>query len=97
MTGVWTQGTYTVKPGLEAEFVRAWRELADAAVDGFGVSPPTILRDREEPNVFVTFGSWDSDETIERFRSSPAVRARAAALDRLLARADARTLEVLLP
>jgi quinol monooxygenase YgiN len=90
---IWTQGTYRVKPGCADEFVRGWRELARHAVEEFGAAPPTILYDREDPSLYVTFGVWDSLDTLERFRSSPLVAERASGLDDLLDSAEARLLD----
>jgi quinol monooxygenase YgiN/catechol 2,3-dioxygenase-like lactoylglutathione lyase family enzyme len=90
---IWTQGNYKVKPGCADEFVRGWHELARHAVEEFGVAPPRILYDREDPSVYVTFGIWDSLDTLQRFRSSPLVAERASALDDLLDSAEARVLE----
>jgi quinol monooxygenase YgiN len=93
MAHIWTHGTYTVKAGYADEFVRRWRELARHAVREFGVSPPMILRDREDPSLFVTFGVWDSLGTLERFRASQLVAERTSALDDLLDSAEARVLD----
>jgi quinol monooxygenase YgiN len=93
VTNIWTHGTYRVKPGCADEFVRGWHELARQAVEEFGVAPPTILRDREDRSLYVTFGVWDSLEMLERFRSSPLVAERASALDDLLESANASVLE----
>jgi quinol monooxygenase YgiN len=93
MAHIWTHGTYKVKPGCAVDFVRGWRELAHHAVAEFGVSPPTIVRDCEDEDLYVTFGVWDSLDTLQRFRSSPLVAARASALDALLDSAEARVLE----
>jgi heme-degrading monooxygenase HmoA len=90
---IWTQGTYRVKPGCADEFVRRWRELARHAVEEFGVAPPTILYDREDPNLYVTFGVWDSLDTLQRFRSSPFVVERGPVVDDLLDSAEARLLD----
>jgi hypothetical protein len=32
MTGIWTHGVWTVKPGHEANFVAAWRAMARDAL-----------------------------------------------------------------
>jgi quinol monooxygenase YgiN len=89
---IWTQGIYKVKPGYADEFVRGWRELARHAVEEFAVAPPTILQDREDPNLYVTFGVWGSLETLQRFRSSPLVMERTPSLDALLDSAETRLL-----
>lgn len=65
---VWTHGRWIVKPGSEKEFVAAARELALALHEELGSPLPTFLRDRDRPNVFLTFGRWENLEAIERFR-----------------------------
>jgi len=54
MTAVWTHGRWTVAPGREAEFIEAWSTLARASIGRFGSEPPTLLRDREQPNEFLS-------------------------------------------
>lgn len=94
MTSVWTHGRWTVKPGREDEFVRAWSDLARAAVAEFGVSsPPTLLRDRDHPNVFLGFGAWPDLQTLRRFHDSELVAERALALDDLMTFGEASLLD----
>jgi quinol monooxygenase YgiN len=70
MTAVWTHGTWTVKPGHEEAFVEAWSSLASASIGRFGTAPPTLTRDRDRRNVFVTFGPFASMDDVEVFRAS---------------------------
>jgi heme-degrading monooxygenase HmoA len=67
---IFTLGIWTVKPGQEDDFVRAWRELADRTKSDFPNETATLVRDREQPNLFISFGPWDSLEQIEKWRSS---------------------------
>lgn len=92
MGAVWTHGIYKVKPGCEDEFIRGWRELARHAVTEFGVAPPTFLRDRDDTNVFVAFGVWDSLGTLQRFRTSPLVEERGHLLNELVESSEVRIL-----
>ena len=69
MTDVWTHGRWIVRPGQEDELVRALTELSRAAQRELDAPLPTLLRDREQPNVFLTFACWASDDDIERFRA----------------------------
>jgi quinol monooxygenase YgiN len=70
MGRIWTHGVWTVKPGREDEFIAAWRAMARAAMDEFHPrEAPHLLRDRERPNVFRSFGWWEDIETMERFRA----------------------------
>lgn len=94
MADVWTHGTWTVKPGREDDFVRAWRDLARRGSSELEVAGrPTLLRDRETPNVFVSFGPWPSIEDVNRFRSSSAFRESVAAMEDLLESFEPRTLD----
>jgi hypothetical protein len=70
MASIWTHGVWTIKPGREDEFVAAWRGMARAAVAEFDPpGRPLLLRDRDRPNVFRSFGGWDDPQTVERFRA----------------------------
>ncbi|HYY76020.1 MAG TPA: antibiotic biosynthesis monooxygenase family protein [Gaiellaceae bacterium] len=94
MGDVWTHGTWTVRPGREDDFVRAWRELARRATSELDFAGrPTLLRDRETPNVFVSFGPWPSIEDVNRFRSSTVFRESVAAMEDLLESFEPRTLD----
>ena len=73
---VWTHGRWTAKPGREEEFVAASRQLALTMREEVGAPLPTFLRDRDRPNVFLTFGRWESVEDIERFRAAAMPRIR---------------------
>jgi quinol monooxygenase YgiN len=98
MADVWTHGTWTVRPGREDDFVRSWREMARRATTELEVAArPTLLRDRERPNVFVSFGPWPSIDDVQRFRSSPTFRESVAGMEDLLESFEARTLDEMGP
>lgn len=62
---------WTVKPGREDDFVRAWRELADfTALQMVGRKEPSrLLRDHDQPNRFVSVAQWDSAATLRAWRA----------------------------
>ena len=93
MANVWTHGTWTVKPGMEAEFVDAWTTLAREGVADLQAEPPTLLRDRERPNLFISFGPFADDAEVERFRSSDAFRRAQERMRELLESFEPRTLD----
>ena len=94
MPNVWTHGTWTVKPGREDDFVAVWRAMAARGVAELNAAaPPTLLRDRDERNVFVSFGPWPSLDEVTRFRSSPMFREAYEELTELLVDFQARTLD----
>jgi|SRR5215208_7229375 len=91
---VWTHGTWTVKEGHEDEFVSAWNAMVrDVSAHIQGVHPPTLLRDHDRPNVFVSFGPWDTSDAVMNFRASEPFRRHTAAMGELIERFDARTLD----
>jgi heme-degrading monooxygenase HmoA len=94
MANVWTHGVWRVKPGREDEFVEAWQELArEGMAELDTVEPPTLLRDRERPTEFVSFGPWQDLEEVERFRSSAAFHRGQERMRDLLESFTPRTLD----
>jgi heme-degrading monooxygenase HmoA len=94
MQRVWTHSTWTVKPGREDEFVEVWRAMAARATAQLNTAaPPTLLRDRDSGNVFVSFGRWPTGDEAKRFRASPIFREAYEKLEELLDNFHARTLD----
>ncbi|MDG6256773.1 MAG: antibiotic biosynthesis monooxygenase [Methanomicrobiaceae archaeon] len=66
-----TVGLWTVKSGKEEEFVKKWQEFARWSLDAMeGGSWAYLVQDREQKNRFVSFGPWDSLETIAAWRQT---------------------------
>lgn len=92
---VYTSGDWLVKEGREAEFVAAWRDLADwtaGSVPGAGWA--RLLRDRDEPRHFLSFGPWESLEAVAAWRSSEGFARRIGGIRDLVDDLRPRTLEV---
>lgn len=71
MTELFTHGRWTVAPGKEDEFVAAWRDLAEWTSDSIpGAGWARLLQDKEHPNVFLSFGPWESLGAIQEWRSA---------------------------
>jgi quinol monooxygenase YgiN len=67
-----TSGRWLVYEDQVSAFVGAWQEFADWATREVPGSPWAILlRDRDNPRLFLSFGPSDSLESIEDFRSRP--------------------------
>lgn len=90
---VWTHGTWTVTPGREGDFVRAWEELGDWTLRTFPGAHGTLLRDSERPNVFISFGPWPDKETVARWRASDDFQKHLAAIRETLERFEPMLLE----
>ena len=93
---VYTLGVWHVKRGREEEFVRAWDELARWTVESGHESHGTLVRDREVPYRFVSFGPWPSAEAARRWRESAGFRERFARLEELIDRFEPETLDVVM-
>ena len=93
MNEVWTHGTWTVTPGRESDFVRAWKELGDWTVREFPGSHGTLLRDTERPNVFISFGPWRDKDTAARWRASDDFQVHLATIRATLERFEPLLLE----
>jgi heme-degrading monooxygenase HmoA len=90
---VYTHGRWVVLPGREEAFVAAWTDLARRSADLPGAERPTILRDRAQPNVFLTFGAFATDADVDGFRASDVFREGIARLTPLLASFEPHTLD----
>jgi heme-degrading monooxygenase HmoA len=96
MTEVYTAGVWTVKAGREEEFIRLWRRLGERTLEDFPDAAGTLLRDRDRPNRFISFGPWASVEEVQRWRASPAFRETVRELDEVLEGFEPGTLDVTL-
>jgi heme-degrading monooxygenase HmoA len=57
---------WQVRAGREAEFVRAWNDFIRWTVEEVpGARTFHLLRDEQNSGRFVSFGSWDSMETVQ--------------------------------
>ena len=69
---LFTHGRWLVHAGQENAFVSAWEQFAAWATAELPAGPwAVLLRDRENPRQFFSFGPWDSLGAIEDFRSHP--------------------------
>ena len=71
---VYTLGVWTVRPGAEDDFVAAWRDMAAGTVTDFPAATAMLLRDRDRPNLFISYGPWQSLAEIESWRGSAVFR-----------------------
>ena len=91
---VYTSGTWVVKTGREEEFIQAWDELATwTAAEISPGARAMLLRDRDDPSRFVSFGPWESDEQVAAWRSSEGFASRVGRIRELLDRFEAHTLD----
>jgi heme-degrading monooxygenase HmoA len=85
MSELYTCGTWTVAPGREDDFVAAWQDLADWTLEAMpGARWAQLVQDTERPNVFLSFGPWESDEAIAAWRESAGFQERVGRIRALL-------------
>ena len=65
----YTHALWRVKPDKEAEFIKAWKELADV-FSNLPARPTrgTLIQSLTEPALFYSFGPWKSLADIESMR-----------------------------
>jgi heme-degrading monooxygenase HmoA len=91
----YTQGVWQVKPGRAEEFVTAWTEFAEwTAQHAPGAGRGTLLRDRDDPNRFVSIGPWESLDAIEAWRALDGWKERVGRIRELLIDFEPATLEL---
>ena len=90
---VYTSGRWKVTPGHEDDFVKAWKDLATRTKEDFPESTATLLRDRDDPTLFISFGPWESIEQIEQWRASGTFQTGVGKIRSLLAEFTAHTMD----
>lgn len=85
MASLYTLGEWTVKAGREADFVAAWREMAEwTSATVPGNTWAKLLQDRDAPQRFISFGPWKDDDAVAKWRQHPGFRERVAKLQEFL-------------
>jgi len=90
----YTHTTWRVKAGREQEFAERWAEWVEWSRRQGLREQALLLRDVESPQVFVSFGPWESVEVARGWRALPGYQERVARLQEVLDGFEPRTLEV---
>jgi heme-degrading monooxygenase HmoA len=73
---MYTVGLWTTKPGNEQAFITEWKSFAQwTERNQSGSRTGYLLRDRNSPGKFISFGPWENEEAINRWRESPEFKA----------------------
>ena len=91
---VYTLGIWTAKPGCEDAFVDAWNTLANETATDVPNATAMLLRDRDQPNVFISLGPWDSLEQIEAWRASTTFTTNVGRIRELVDGFEAHTMDI---
>jgi heme-degrading monooxygenase HmoA len=72
---IFTVGHWTVKPGNEELFLEKWQKFAQWSLNNMkGGRWVFMVRDQEQKNKFLSFGPWESLESIAEWRQSSKFR-----------------------
>lgn len=89
----YTHTTWVVKPGFEELFVERWTEWVEwSRTEGFRAQA-LLLRDLDNPRTFVSFGPWESLDSVARWRGSPGYQERVRLLHAVVESFEPRTFE----
>jgi heme-degrading monooxygenase HmoA len=94
MENPYTHTTWHVKAGQEDEFVERWGAWVDWSHRAGLTAPALLLRDRESPQTFVSFGPWESMDAVRNWRALAGYQERVARLSEVVDSFEPRTLEV---
>lgn len=68
---IYTLGIWTVKPGNEKEFIKEWTDFANWSVENVsGPGKAYLLRDERDSLRFISFGPWDHESSIQKWRET---------------------------
>jgi heme-degrading monooxygenase HmoA len=90
---VYTLGVWTVRPGEAEAFEAGWKELARRTKRDFPAATAVLLRDRDDPHRYISFGPWESDEEVARWRDSAAFRETVGAVRAVLEGFEPHTMD----
>jgi heme-degrading monooxygenase HmoA len=92
----YTLGIWKVKPGMENEFINAWTSFASWTGENFSgeAGNAFLLRDVSDSLRFISFGPWNSEATIQRWRNSNEFKEFAANITNLCDDFQPNTLKV---
>ena len=94
MVTLYTLGIWTAKPGSEDAFVEAWNALASETAADVPGATAMLLRDRDQPNVFISLGPWESLEQIDAWRASKVFTTNVGRIRELVDGFEAHTMDV---
>ena len=92
---LYTSGEWKVTPGKEAQFIETWQKFAEwTSANLPGAGEARLLQDPEHPDMFLSFGPWETLGHIRDWRSRPEFAAFVARARELCEEIRPRTLTV---
>jgi heme-degrading monooxygenase HmoA len=76
----YVSGNWVVREGHEDEFVARWSEFTGwSLANMLGAERFVLIREREDPRHFVSYGSWRDHDAVTAWRATPEFQERLAA------------------
>ena len=74
-TGFYTLARWKVIPGMEEQFIQAWKDMGEVFLNlPRPASQGTLIHSVSDATLFYSFGPWDDIEEIDAMRADPTAR-----------------------
>jgi heme-degrading monooxygenase HmoA len=91
----YTLGIWTVMSGKEADFINEWTSFANWTGKNIsGTGKAYLLRDEKNPLRFISFGPWDNERAIQKWRESDEFKSFVTKVKRICTDFQPNTLKV---
>jgi heme-degrading monooxygenase HmoA len=91
-----TSGRWTVSAENQDAFLDAWAAFAAWGSTTPGAGPLRLARDLDDPELFISYGEWDSYEAIRSWKDTPVFRERIAQVLQYVSKFESKNLNVML-
>ncbi len=78
MSEAYTTGSWNPTPDSSDAFIEAWTQFAAWASGMPGAGRLRLVRDLRDPERYVSFGGWESIDSVRDWKESPEFRERMA-------------------
>ena len=91
---LFTAAQWQTKAGKEKDFIQLWQKFASWSAKTFNANGAHLLQDISEPGRFISFGRWDSQASIDDWRSRSEFKEFLKQAHELCDRAEPHTFKV---
>lgn len=92
---LYTVGIWRIKAGREDDFAKAWEELLNwTAKNQPGSKGAYMLQDPADPQRFITFGLWESEEAAAAWRTTPRLQKYGATIGDMVEEGSTQSMQL---
>lgn len=92
---LYTVGIWRIKAGREDDFAKAWEELLGwTAKNQPGSKGAYMLQDPADPQRFITFGLWESEEAATAWRKTPRLQEYGATIGDMVEEGSTQSMQL---